>query len=101
MSAPLASFGHSQPSSLDRRDFETPRDAEESPSPAPGAAWVPPASPASVRKTKSRAGKALSRTDSLKESKVSPRTLRARVGGVASFPLLSLSPLPSHRSCRC
>jgi hypothetical protein len=58
-------------SGIDARDYDTPRDGDDAGSPL--AVGLPaPASPNSVRKkTKSRAGKALNRHDSLKESKVS------------------------------
>jgi hypothetical protein len=58
-------------SGVDVRDYDTPRDDVSAGSPL-GVGLPAPASPNSVRKkTKSRAGKALNRHDSLKESKAS------------------------------
>ena len=58
-------------SGLDTRDYDTPREGDDAGSPLAVGLNLP-ASPNSVRKkTKSRAGKALSRNDSLKESKAS------------------------------
>jgi hypothetical protein len=51
--------------------YDTPRDGDDAGSPLAVGLPAAPASPNSVRKkTKSRAGKALNRHDSLKESKV-------------------------------
>lgn len=69
-SANMAEFSleHSGSLGYDRPDFVTPRDLDEMASPS--IAFGPPASPASVRKSKPRASKILNRHDSLKESKI-------------------------------